>query len=607
MRRLWPLVISFLLLLSTLTFYALPALAGDARLFLSPSSGIKYVGSTFTVSVKVNSGSHTTNAYKAVVKFPTSLLTATGASVGSSICTIQIPPSPSYNNSTGTVNFECGHPGYFSGSSGTIGVITFYAKAAGTANLSFSTANIKAADGSGTEVLGSTGGASFTLQPAPLAGPIVSSTTHPNQNSWYPERTATLSWTKPAGADGFSYVFDNKSGTIPDDVSEGTASAGDFTAGSDGIHYLHIKAHDSNGWGSTTHFRVQIDTTLPDPFEVTSEPPAENVTAAPLIIAKAVDRPSGIDHYEISLDGEGFAPVPGMPYQYGRIAEGTHTITVRAVDKAGNYRDSSLVIHVIDVEDPVITAPADGSYIPILESILIQGTAPAGIVELYLNDELIAQVETVDGKFEYEHTGFLRPGPYRLKAVAVTERGITSSPDQITFTVDPRAVSLFGITFPGWLVYSTLLGIIILLLILLFRYLRKVAGFDEHVRQDVAEIEKEAEKDLERAEQELKKAVDDVLERGDRRQIHQLEHELEKRIEKAEGEARQRIGAELDRIRRHHPRTLQKIEFPKFWQKIIPLWNRIPKPRIKIKFTVFWKKKKKGKDKKDKKGLGDRV
>src|SRR3989304_3287924 len=96
----------------------LPVLAGNAVLYLSPSGGTRYVGSSFAVSVRINSGSHTTNAYKAVVKFPTALLAATSVSVGGSICTLQISGSPSYSNSSGTVNFECGHPGSFSGSAG---------------------------------------------------------------------------------------------------------------------------------------------------------------------------------------------------------------------------------------------------------------------------------------------------------------------------------------------------------------------------------------------------------------------------------------------------------------------------------------------------------
>src|SRR3990172_7293392 len=68
-RAFLPLVVLVALVLSLAPL--LPVLAGNAVLYLSPSGGTRYVGSSFAVSVRINSGSHTTNAYKAGVKvFP---------------------------------------------------------------------------------------------------------------------------------------------------------------------------------------------------------------------------------------------------------------------------------------------------------------------------------------------------------------------------------------------------------------------------------------------------------------------------------------------------------------------------------------------------------
>ena len=551
---------------------ASPILAGDARLYLAPSSGTFYVGTSFSVAVRVNSGSHQTNAYKAIVKFPTNLLTATSASVGGSICSLQITGSPSYSNSTGTANFECGHPGYFSGTAGLIGTITFSVRGTGTANLSFTTAQIKAADGSGTEVLGSTGGAAYNLQPAPVSSPVVSSTTHSNQNTWYPNRSVNLNWTAPSGSNGFSYTFDGRRTTIPDDVSEGTATSGSFTAQSDGIYYFHIKARGAGGWGSTAHFRIQADTAPPDPFEIFSDPPADNVTFAPLIWAAATDRTSGIDHYEISLDGGDFATVT-LPHQFISIPEGNHSITIKAVDRAGNYRDSSLIIKVVDIEDPVITRPPDGSFLPLLESLIIEGTSPVGTVELHLNDTLIATVES-DGTFSYTHHEFLRPGEYRITAVAINENGIESSPVSSTFRVDPRAVTIFGFTFPGWLVYSTLLGMVALLIFLLILYRRRQRRFDEHVVEDVEEIEEKVEKTLDKAEEDLDRAVEEVLESGDPTKIHEMEHELERRIKETEGQVRKELEEKLEKIKGHHQGVKKRTILPEIWDRIILFWKK---------------------------------
>ncbi len=531
--------------------------AGDARLYLSPSSGSYYVGSNFSVAVLVGSGSHQTNAYKAVIKFPPSLLAVSAVSFSGSICTLQITGSPNYSNSSGTVNLECGHTGSFSGSSGTIGTITFSVKSAGTAALSFTTAQIKAADGSGTEVLGSTSGANFTLKPVPLAAPAVSSPTHPDQNSWYAQNQAVFSWLRPSGSVDFSYILDRGSQTIPDNIPETTGLTASYNNLTDGVYYFHIKARDASGWGQTAHFRIRIDTAPPEPFKITSVPDAENVTIAPLIKGKARDTTSGISHYELSLDG-GFFQSVAIPYQFSRIAEGTHVVTVRAYDRAGNYREANLTLQVIDIAEPVITNPANGAFIPILERLEIKGLAPQGLVELYLNNEFLALVES-DGEFSYLYQEFLKPGSYTLKAKAVTEGGVESSPVESRFTVDPRAVSLLGLTLPGWLVYSLLLGTIIGLLALLILFFKRRRERERHFVEDIEKIEREVNQKLGAAEKESDRAVEEILAGGRKGRVLRLE----RKIEKIEGETRSSLIEDLEKIKRHHRVKTQEFRFPR--------------------------------------------
>ena len=555
------------------------ALAGDARLYLSPSAGTRYVGSSFAVSVLVNSGSHTTNAYKAVVRFPTALLSVTSVSVSGSICTLQITGSPSYSNSAGSVNFECGHTGSFSGSAGRIGTITFNARAAGTAILSFTNAQIKAADGAGTEVLGSTGGATFSLRPAPIGSPTVTSSTHPNQNSWYSTRSVSLSWTKPSGSGGFSYTFNESKTTIPDDVSEGKATSATFSARSDGIYYFHIKAHGEAGWGTTTHFRIQADTTPPDPFLIYTDPSADHIDKAPLVWATATDGTSGIGHYELSLDGANFTKVK-IPYQFSSIPEGNHSLFLRAFDRAGNYRESNVILRVINIEDPIIIEPADGAYVPLLENLHVRGTSPRGTLQVYLDGEALDRFES-DGNFDFVIERFLKPGKHTLRVVAINENGIESSPAISNFTVDPRAISLFGRIFPGWFVYSFLLGLLILLLILLLIYRRKQKKFDEHVVEDVEEIKSKVEKTLDRAEEDIDKAVEEVLESGDPARLSTMERELEHRIKQTEGQVRRELEGKLDKVKAHHQKRFLPINLTDQIKQMVESWRqrKVKKPK----------------------------
>jgi len=145
----------------------------------------------------------------------------------------------------------------------------------------------------------------------------------------------------------------------------------------------------------------------------------------------------------------------------------------------------------------------------------------------------------------------------------------------VIFTVDPRAINLFGAVLPGWLVYGLLFGIVLFLLLLLIHYVRKSRGFDRHVRQDLKVIEGEVEKEVGVAEHELERAVDGVLREGNLAEIEKMRQELEKRIEEAEEDTRRHLEEQLDKIRAHHGG--RKIRLNR-WPIIIP-WRRKKKKK----------------------------
>jgi len=66
----------------------------------------------------------------------------------------------------------------------------------------------------------------------------------------------SLSWktTDPTGIAGYSFVFDDQPGTIPDDEIEGAGRTLTPDAPAPGMHYLHVKAKDGAGhWSAVTH------------------------------------------------------------------------------------------------------------------------------------------------------------------------------------------------------------------------------------------------------------------------------------------------------------------------------------------------------------------
>lgn len=95
----------------------------------------------------------------------------------------------------------------------------------------------------------------------------VSSDSHPDQDAWYAESTASFEWSADpdtSGVTGYSYVVDTAADTVPDETSEGDETALHGGPYADGSHYLHVRAVDASGnWGAARHFRFRVDATDP--------------------------------------------------------------------------------------------------------------------------------------------------------------------------------------------------------------------------------------------------------------------------------------------------------------------------------------------------------
>jgi hypothetical protein len=93
--------------------------------------------------------------------------------------------------------------------------------------------------------------------------PTISSSTHPNEGTTYSSGSISFSWTVPSdtsGIDGYSYVFNETSGTIPNTSIDTFGTSHSETVSSSGTYYLHVRAIDNAGnAGSTDHFQVVID------------------------------------------------------------------------------------------------------------------------------------------------------------------------------------------------------------------------------------------------------------------------------------------------------------------------------------------------------------
>ena len=328
--------------------------ASGATLYLSPTSGSFVSESTFDVSILVNTGGVAINAVSADLTFSPDQLQIVGPDSSSSFISTWVA-QPSFSNTEGKINLVGGwpNPGVNS-SAGNILTIKFRVKGSGQARIHFTNASkVLANDGSGTDILSSTNDAVYNITAKPPGGPIISSTTHPDQNSWYSSKLPQFTWESP-GANAISYVYDKNPNVDPDGVAESFSTSISATADSDGIWFLHLKVQTNGVWGWASHFKTQIDSTPPAAFTPKVEPSQITLNQRPIVTFQTTDTTSGVDHYEVKAESLGsdqtnasFFTEQVSPYILPVLSSGEYQISVKAYDKAGNLTESSSKIQVI--------------------------------------------------------------------------------------------------------------------------------------------------------------------------------------------------------------------------------------------------------------------
>jgi hypothetical protein len=124
---------------------------------------------------------------------------------------------------------------------------------------------------------------------------------------------------------------------------------------------------------------IVIDGTSPTSVVITADPVSWTKNSPVVLTFSATDALSGIDHYELSLNGEGYITATS-PYNWdvNALATGTYPATVKAIDKAGNEATASTTVY-IDKTNPVIsiTSAKQNSF-----ELIPSGTAVQGVVNI---------------------------------------------------------------------------------------------------------------------------------------------------------------------------------------------------------------------------------
>jgi len=419
--------------------------AAATTLTLSPSAKSVTVGQTFTVRLLVNAG-QPINAAEATLSFTAGLLEVQSISKAGSVFTLWAA-DPSFNNSSGRITFAGGlpSPGY-NRSGGTIFTVTFKARAQGSARVTIGGAQVTANDGQGTNVLAGTGSGTYTIGaaaappsptptpvPAPtlsFPSPTITSDSHPDQETWYANAGAQARWSAGNGVIGYTAIFDQTAGTVPPD--NGGSSTTSFSRAdlADGVWYLHVRAQYPQGWSTTRHHMFRIDRTQPDAFDLTVEKTSPTSRTVSLTFA-ATDATSGIDHYELVVNGGDPTQVTS-PYELKDLMPGHYDFALRAIDKAGNSREARGEADVVGPDAPVFflingqtTVIGFASDLPVIQagqSLRLRGFAN-------ITDRLIIIVRSTESVFEFPVAEIVDPDPIEPAPTGLTAWVVEISPD----------------------------------------------------------------------------------------------------------------------------------------------------------------------------------
>ena len=209
--------------------------------------------------------------------------------------------------------------------------------------------------------LGDTTPRTLPVAVPPVIGSLTSST-HPEQTSYYSNNAPTFSWmASDVTAAGYSYVLDQTPDTVPDTTIDTTATSASFTGLADGVWYFHLRVcNEAAAWSAPTTYTICIDTTPP-----TTEDNTDGLWHRCFTLELTPsDTAAGVMDTQYRVDGG--------PWQSGTecllrtrlkrhpdrggLTNGSHTVDYFSTDEAGN--NEKIVSCTVLLDQPGAASPS---------------------------------------------------------------------------------------------------------------------------------------------------------------------------------------------------------------------------------------------------------
>lgn len=190
------------------------------------------------------------------------------------------------------------------------------------------------------------------------AAPVILSTDMPIADAWYQPQEASFHWGLPIDVTAVAANLYTVSGKEPMTAIRPPTTSITIAADEwkEGTQYLSVQFRNTEKWGMYAERQISIDGTPPEPFNVDVR--ASDNHNGLIVEFAAVDKLSGISHYEIQASGQKARVTPAeaaggflLPLDDG----GQIVLEVVAYDRAGNTRSATTIVYPI-VREPSVAA-----------------------------------------------------------------------------------------------------------------------------------------------------------------------------------------------------------------------------------------------------------
>ena len=313
--------------------------ASAATLYFYPQNLEIFEGESAVIEVRLNTEGEAINALEINGSLKNDSLSITSVDTSNSLIQIFIE-APQTDGKK--FHFVGGAPGGFNGA-GIVGRLNLTASSVGTANLSFNQptkflTNTEEGKELSVKLLLS----ELEVVKKPKDYIKLTSRTHPVQTNWYNAKEVNIHWDLEPGAE-YSYLVSQDQTAVSDDTPDTPEGEklwlGDIALQglSDGIYYFSVKKIGSQ---TVSRYSIFQDSTPPEWVSVALNSGTPETNGKQYISFLAKDITSGIDHYEVKIDGGDFERV--SPPNYIVNNPDFERIIIRAYDKAGNMIEESV-------------------------------------------------------------------------------------------------------------------------------------------------------------------------------------------------------------------------------------------------------------------------